>query len=51
MSGTAADGRSFGCGGVDVFAVENVQIARKHSYLDWPARQQQLAGEPAPASS
>jgi ketosteroid isomerase-like protein len=49
MSGTGADGGSFSCEGADVFAVENGRIARKDSYLDWPALQQQLAGGPASA--
>jgi ketosteroid isomerase-like protein len=51
MSATAPDGRRIACDGADVFAVENARVARKDSYFDWPAIQQQLAGDPAPASS
>jgi ketosteroid isomerase-like protein len=48
MSATA-EGRRIVCDGVDVFAVEGGKIARKDTYLDWPAIQQQLA--PAAASA
>jgi len=45
MSATA-EGRQIVCDGVDVFAVNGGKIARKDTYLDWPAIQQQLAETP-----
>jgi ketosteroid isomerase-like protein len=45
MSATA-EGRRIVCDGVDVFAVNGGKIARKDTYLDWPAIQQQLAETP-----
>ena len=42
MSATA-EGRPIVCDGVDVFAVVDGKVARKDTYLDWPAIQQQLA--------
>jgi ketosteroid isomerase-like protein len=48
MSATA-EGRRIVCDGVDVFTVEDGKIARKDTYLDWPAIQQQLAPAAAPA--
>lgn len=48
MSATK-DGEGFVCDGVDVFAVDDGRVARKDTYLDWPAIQQQLAGKPASA--
>ena len=51
MSATA-EGRPIVCDGVDVFAVEDGKVARKDTYLDWPAVQQQLApATPASASA
>ena len=50
MSATA-EGRRIVCDGVDVFAVEDGKVARKDTYLDWPAIQQQLAPAAAPASA
>src|SRR4029079_12886952 len=41
MSATA-DGTPITCDGVDVIAVGVGRIARKDTYLDWPAIQQQL---------
>ena len=49
MSTTSA-GRLITCDGVDVIAVEGGRVARKDTYLDWPAIQQQL-GEPLSAVS
>jgi ketosteroid isomerase-like protein len=37
------DGRPIVCDGVDVFTVEGGRVARKDTYLDWIAIQQQLA--------
>jgi hypothetical protein len=31
---------------VDVFAIDGGRVARKDTYLDWPALQQQQAGAP-----
>ena len=41
MSATA-DGKQITCDGVDVIAVTDGRIARKDTYLDWPAIQEQL---------
>jgi uncharacterized protein (TIGR02246 family) len=49
MSATS-DGQEITCDGVDVIAVEGGRVARKDTYLDWPAIQQQL-GEPTSAIS
>jgi ketosteroid isomerase-like protein len=45
MSATSED-RRIVCDGADVFAVNGGKIARKDTYLDWPAIQQQLAATP-----
>jgi len=37
-----ADGREIVCDGVDVFSVRDGQVARKDTYLDWAAVQEQL---------
>ena len=50
MSATA-EGRLIVCDGVDVFAVEDGKIARKDTYLDWPAIQEQLAPAASAAAS
>jgi steroid delta-isomerase-like uncharacterized protein len=42
MSATT-EGRRIECDGVDVFLVEDGKIARKDTYLDWPAVQAQVA--------
>ena len=44
MSATA-DGKEITCDGVDVIAVADGLIARKDTYLDWPAIQQQIGPE------
>jgi hypothetical protein len=44
MSATS-DGHLITCDGVDVIAVDGGLVARKDTYLDWPAIQRQL-GEP-----
>ena len=44
MSGSS-EGKRFACDGVDVIAVEDGLIARKDTYLDWPAIQRQLGTE------
>jgi ketosteroid isomerase-like protein len=44
MSGSSA-GKSFACDGVDVIAVIDGRVARKDTYLDWPAVQRQLDPE------
>ena len=49
MSATA-EGRRIVCDGVDVFAVDGGKVARKDTYLDWPAIQKQLA-QTVPASA
>jgi len=49
MSATNAEGQLLVCDGVDVVAVENGRVARKDTYLDWPALQQQQAGAPVSA--
>jgi ketosteroid isomerase-like protein len=41
MSGSS-EGKPFSCDGVDVIAVVDGRVARKDTYLDWPAIQQQL---------
>ena len=46
MSATA-DGKEITCDGVDVIAVADGLIARKDTYLDWPAIQQQLGSQGA----
>jgi steroid delta-isomerase-like uncharacterized protein len=51
MSATTAEGQLLVCDGVDVFAVEDGRVARKDTYLDWPALQQQQAGAPVSAIS
>ena len=50
MSATTSAGRLITCDGVDVIAVEGGRVARKDTYLDWAAVQQQL-GEPLSAVS
>ena len=37
------DGQPIACDGVDVFTVQGGQVARKDTYLDWVAVQEQLA--------
>ena len=49
MSATTAEGQLLVCDGVDVFAVADGRVARKDTYLDWPALQQQQAGTPVSA--
>ena len=49
MSATTG-GREINCDGVDVFSVEDGRVARKDTYLDWVAVQQQL-GDPAQTSA
>jgi hypothetical protein len=44
MSATS-DGTRITCDGVDVIAVVDGRIARKDTYLDWPAIQTQLGPE------
>jgi ketosteroid isomerase-like protein len=44
MSATS-DGKRIACDGVDVIAVVDGRIARKDTYLDWSAIQQQLGPE------
>jgi ketosteroid isomerase-like protein len=51
MSATTVDGQLLVCDGVDVFAVVDGRVARKDTYLDWPALQQQQAGVEASAIS
>ncbi len=41
MSGSA-DGKTFSCDGVDVIAVTDGLVARKDTYLDWPAIERQV---------
>jgi ketosteroid isomerase-like protein len=41
MTATAS-GREIVCDGVDVFSLRDGQVARKDTYLDWAAVQQQL---------
>jgi ketosteroid isomerase-like protein len=47
MSATA-DGKQITCDGVDVIAVADGRIARKDTYLDWPAIQRQLGQDQMP---
>jgi len=49
MSATTAEGQLLVCDGVDAFTLEDGRVARKDSYLDWPALQQQQAGASASA--
>ena len=51
MSATTPDGQLLVCDGVDVFAVDEDRVARKDTYLDWPALQQQQAAGPVSALS
>jgi steroid delta-isomerase-like uncharacterized protein len=51
MSATTAEGQRLVCDGVDVFAVDEGRVARKDTYLDWPALQQQQAAGPVSAIS
>jgi len=52
MSATTAEGQLLVCDGVDVFAVAEDRVARKDTYLDWPAlQQQQAAGSVAAVSA
>ena len=44
MSGSS-EGKRFTCDGVDVIAVVDGRVARKDTYLDWPAIQRQLGTE------
>jgi len=46
MSGSS-DGKRFICDGVDVIAVTDGRIARKDTYLDWPAIERQLGPQAA----
>ena len=46
MSATTAEGQLLVCDGADVFAVDDGRVARKDTYLDWPALQQQQAAVP-----
>lgn len=41
MSATTADGQLLVCDGVDVFSIDDGRVARKDTYLDWPALQEQ----------
>ena len=50
MSGSS-DGKSFSCDGVDVIAVTDGRVARKDTYLDWPALERQLGTQPAVVSA
>ena len=49
MSATTVEGQRLVCDGVDVFAIDGGRVARKDTYLDWPALQQQQAGAPVSA--
>jgi ketosteroid isomerase-like protein len=51
MSATTAEGQLLVCDGVDVLAVKDGRVARKDTYLDWPALQQQQAGASVSAIS
>ena len=51
MSATTVEGQLLVCDGVDVFAVVDGRVARKDTYLDWPALQRQQAGVQASAIS
>jgi steroid delta-isomerase-like uncharacterized protein len=41
MSATNAEGQLLVCDGADVFTVTDGRVARKDTYLDWPALQEQ----------
>jgi len=41
MSATNAEGQVLVCDGVDVFVISDGGVARKDTYLDWPALQEQ----------
>jgi ketosteroid isomerase-like protein len=51
MRATNAEGQLLVCDGVDVFAVNDGHVARKDTYLDWPAFQEQQGAAPVPAIS
>ena len=42
----SSEGERCACDGVDVIAVVDGRVARKDTYLDWPAMQQQLGTGP-----
>ena len=50
MSGSS-EGKSFSCDGVDVIAVIDGGVARKDTYLDWPAIERQLGTQNAVISA
>ena len=50
MSGSS-EGKSFSCDGVDVIAVIDGRVARKDTYLDWPAIERQLGIQEAVISA
>jgi hypothetical protein len=50
MSATGIDRQRVVCDGVDVFAIVGNRIARKDTYLDLAAIQNQLRDKPTPAS-
>jgi ketosteroid isomerase-like protein len=50
MSGSSG-GKSFTCDGVDVIAVTGGRVARKDTYLDWPAVERQLGTQEALVSA
>ena len=51
MSATNAEGQLLVCDGVDVFVVDDGRVARKDTYLDWPALQEQQGAAPVSAIS
>ena len=50
MSGSS-EGKHFSCDGVDVIAVTDGRVARKDTYLDWPAIERQLGTQAALVSA
>jgi ketosteroid isomerase-like protein len=50
MSGSS-EGKHFSCDGVDVIAVTDGRVARKDTYLDWPAIERQLGPQEALVSA
>jgi ketosteroid isomerase-like protein len=50
VTGTA-DGKPFACDGVDVFTLRDGLVARKDTYIDWLAYQQQVGAAEAAATA
>ena len=47
----SSEGKHFSCDGADVIAVTDGRVARKDTYLDWPAIERQLGPQEALVSA